>query len=75
MFRTDIYGTFRQSIVFDFGSEPVMVRFLCVESSPVADIDMLNQDLKLSECGRWDLANKEIVKFQPAYVSILLGPT
>jgi hypothetical protein len=33
-FSTDIYGTFRQSIVFDFGTFPVSVKHISVEVIP-----------------------------------------
>ena len=64
-FDTDIYGTFRQSLVLDLGEEPVLVRHLCVDSSPVTDLDKLHMDLLLSEQGRWDLANIHKVAFEP----------
>ncbi|XP_064632641.1 probable helicase with zinc finger domain isoform X2 [Lineus longissimus] len=65
-FRTDIYGTFRQTIVFDFGSEPVLCQNLCVDSNSVADFEKLAEDLVFSEIGRWDLKSKAVVKFEPA---------
>ncbi|RZF48178.1 hypothetical protein LSTR_LSTR016478, partial [Laodelphax striatellus] len=42
-FKTDIYGTFRQSVVFDFGAEPVLVRHLCVDVVPVTDADKIKE--------------------------------
>ena len=33
-FKTDIFGTFRQSVVFNFGSEPYLKQDLCVEVTP-----------------------------------------
>lgn len=30
VFKTGIYGTFRQSVVFDFGAEPYLVLNLCL---------------------------------------------
>lgn len=71
IYRTDIYGTFRQSVIFDFGGEPVLVRQLCVDSNPVVDIDKLSQSLILSECGRWDLATKNIEAFTPKWVLLI----
>ena len=65
MFRTEIYGTFRQSVVFDFGSEPVLVQELSVDSTPVVDLEQLNQDLVISDTARWDAGNKTIVHFEP----------
>ena len=39
-FKTDIYGTFRQSIVFSFGTDPPYFRQdLCVEVTPQPDDD------------------------------------
>ena len=63
--KTDIYGTFRQSVVFDFGTEPVLVQELCVDSTSVTDLDKLSQDLMLSNSGRWDLANIDVIDFEP----------
>ena len=65
MFRTEIYGTFRQSVVFDFGSEPVLVQELSVDSTPVVDLEQLNQDLVISDTARWDGGSKTIVHFEP----------
>ncbi len=62
-FRTEIYGTFRQSVVFDFGTRPILMRQLCVESAPISDVEKIQQDLVLSDSGRWDLASKTIVPF------------
>ena len=67
-FKTDIYGTFRQSVVFDFGSEPKLVRQLCVDSGPISDIDKLQQDLILTETGRWDISSKTVIQFEPRFV-------
>ena len=39
-FKTDIYGTFRQSVVFSFGTDPPYLRQdLCVEVTPQPDDD------------------------------------
>ena len=67
-FKTDIYGTFRQSVVFDFGSAPMLVRQLCVDSGPISDIDKLQQDLILTETGRWDISTKTVIQFEPRFV-------
>ena len=47
VFRTEIYGTFRQSVVFGFGADPVIVRELCVDSCTISDIDKLTVPLTL----------------------------
>lgn len=46
-FKTEIYGTFRQSVVFDFGSEPVLVKHLCVDVVPVTDVDRMKEIRKV----------------------------
>ena len=65
VFRTEIYGTFRQSVVLDFGTEPVYTKQLCVDSTPVAEVEKLTKDLTLSQAGRWDLATKVVIPFEP----------
>lgn len=70
-FSTDIYGTFRQSVVFDFGTEPVLVRHLCVDVVPVTDADKIKEirkEMVLSSSKRWDCDNSDIVPFSsPVY--------
>lgn len=46
-FSTDIYGTFRQSVVFDLGTEPVLVKHLCVDVIPVTDADKIKEIKKV----------------------------
>lgn len=48
-FCTDIYGTFRQSLVVDFGTEPVLVKHLCVDVIPVTNADKINDIKKVHE--------------------------
>ncbi len=36
-FRADIFGTFRQSVIFSFGFEPHLRQDLCVDVVPVSD--------------------------------------
>uniref|UniRef100_A0A1B0CKW5 Putative rna helicase n=1 Tax=Lutzomyia longipalpis TaxID=7200 RepID=A0A1B0CKW5_LUTLO len=65
-FTTEIYGTFRQSVVFDFGGEPVLVKHLCVDVIPVADADKITEikkEIVLSSAKRWDEENSHIVPF------------
>ncbi|XP_013382941.1 probable helicase with zinc finger domain [Lingula anatina] len=73
VFKAEIFGTFRQSVVFDFGSEPVLYQQLCVDATPVSDIEKLQQDLIISEKGRWDLAKLEIIQYKPSPFPILDG--
>ncbi|XP_046366711.2 probable helicase with zinc finger domain isoform X1 [Haliotis rufescens] len=65
VFKTDLYGTFRQSIVFDFGLEAVMAREMQVESAPVMDTEKLTKDLILTDSSRWTDEKVEITPFEP----------
>lgn len=70
-FATDIYGTFRQSVVFDFGTEPVLVKHICVDVLPVGDLDKMaeiKKDLVVHTTQRWDDANTEIIPFESGFV-------
>jgi hypothetical protein len=76
-FATDIYGTFRQSVVFDFGGEPVLVRHLCVDVVPVTDVDRMKEirkELFLSTAERWDATNAEIVAFSSPVTPMVPTP-
>jgi hypothetical protein len=76
-FATDIYGTFRQSVVFDFGGEPVLVRHLCVDVVPVTDADRIKEirkELVLSTAERWDTTNAEIVAFSSPVTPLVPTP-
>jgi hypothetical protein len=44
-FRAEIFGTFRQSVIFSFGFEPHLRQDLCVDVVPVAD----DEDSKLQQ--------------------------
>lgn len=66
-FHTEIYGTFRQSICFDIGQEPLLVRHLCVDVLPVSDaekIEEIKRDIINSSATRWDVANTDLTRFE-----------
>lgn len=71
VFSTDIYGTFRQSVVFDLGGEPVLVKHLCVDVVPVTDADKIKEirkEMVLSVSERWDILNSDVTAFSsPIY--------
>lgn len=76
-FQTDIYGTFRQSVVFDFGTEPVLVKHLCVDVLPVTDADKIREikkEIVLSTAERWDSENAEIVAFSSPVPPVIATP-
>ncbi|XP_036325735.1 LOW QUALITY PROTEIN: probable helicase with zinc finger domain [Rhagoletis pomonella] len=66
-FHTDIYGTFRQTVCFDLGTEPLLVQQLCVDVVPVGDaerIEEIKRDIINSSVTRWDISNTNLVKFE-----------
>lgn len=68
LFSTDIYGTFRQTVVFDFGTEPVLFKNLCVDVIPVTDADKLQEmrhDLIVSTGQRWSTDTATIHAYRP----------
>lgn len=66
VFTTGIFGTFRQSVVFDFSSEPVLVKHLCVDVVPDSDLDKINEirkEITVSISERWTVSNSDILPF------------
>ncbi|XP_027873210.1 putative helicase with zinc finger domain isoform X2 [Xiphophorus couchianus] len=66
-FSTEIFGTFRQTIVFDFGSEPVLMQRIMVDAASIEDLEHLlaaRQQLLIT-AKRWDSSCKTIVEFTP----------
>ena len=47
-FSSDIYGTFRQTVAFDFGLEPLMVKHLCVDVRPASFASNVDELKKVS---------------------------
>ena len=45
-FSTEIFGTFRQTVVFDFGSEPVLMKRIMVDAASIEGI--LKQGARVS---------------------------
>ncbi|KAL2101165.1 hypothetical protein ACEWY4_002926 [Coilia grayii] len=67
VFNTEIFGTFRQTVVFDFGSEPVLTQRVLVDAASIEDLEHLmraRQQL-LMTAKRWDSSCKTIVDFGP----------
>ncbi|XP_022239741.1 probable helicase with zinc finger domain isoform X2 [Limulus polyphemus] len=64
-FETHIFGTFRQSVVFDFRREPVLFQQLCVDAVPVDQVEALEQVKQTVLCStpRWDNTNTILVPF------------
>uniref|UniRef100_A0A8C6NM02 Probable helicase with zinc finger domain n=1 Tax=Nothobranchius furzeri TaxID=105023 RepID=A0A8C6NM02_NOTFU len=66
-FSTEIFGTFRQTIVFDFGSEPVLMQRIMVDAASIEDLEhlMAARQQLLMTAKRWDSSCKTIVEFCP----------
>lgn len=70
VFSTDIYGTFRQSVVFDFGVEPTLVKHLCIDVVPVTEYDKIQEirnEILLSTNERWNTTNANIAAYTQSY--------
>lgn len=77
VFTTDIYGTFRQAVVFDFGTEPSLVKHLCVDVIPVDSADKIQEirkEMVLSTSMRWDKDNSIIIPFEEVLSPHLVTP-
>lgn len=77
VFSTDIYGTFRQSVVFDFGTEPVLVKHICVDVIPVTDADKIQEikkEIVNTTAERWCEDNAEVIYYQQTSGSHLQNP-
>uniref|UniRef100_A0A7N8WZB2 Helicase with zinc finger n=1 Tax=Mastacembelus armatus TaxID=205130 RepID=A0A7N8WZB2_9TELE len=66
-FSTEIFGTFRQTVVFDFGSEPVLMQRIMVDAASIEDLEhlMAARQQLLMTAKRWDSSCKTIVEFSP----------
>uniref|UniRef100_A0A3P8W3K7 Probable helicase with zinc finger domain n=1 Tax=Cynoglossus semilaevis TaxID=244447 RepID=A0A3P8W3K7_CYNSE len=66
-FSTEIFGTFRQTVVFDFGSEPVLMQRVMVDAASIEDLEhlMAARQQLLMATKRWDPSCKTIVEFRP----------
>ncbi|XP_071507736.1 probable helicase with zinc finger domain [Diadema antillarum] len=67
-FTSQIFGTFRQSVVFDFGTEPALMRRISVDSVSPTDQKELEEVRETLMCvsERWDGTNVSIVEFSPS---------
>lgn len=77
VFSTDIYGTFRQTVVFDFGQQPVLIKQICVDVIPVSDADKIQEirnEMVLSTAERWNSDNAKICLYTTPFVPHLTTP-
>lgn len=64
-FQTNIYGTFRQGLVLDFGTEPVLLQRLCVDVVPVDEMKQVtkSKNTVISQAQRWCSDTANILRF------------
>lgn len=62
-FSNDIYGTFKQRIVFDFGTRPALAKQISVETTPIIEKDKASS-CQLTISKRWIQENVTIVPFE-----------
>ncbi|KAA0196630.1 hypothetical protein HAZT_HAZT002454 [Hyalella azteca] len=63
-FQTDIYGTFRQTVILDLGKEPVLLQRLCADVIPVNEMQKLEKtkNVVISQAQRWCKENATIIR-------------
>lgn len=64
VFKIDIYGIFRQILVYDFGLEFVLSREMQIEFVFIIDIEKFSKDFVFSEQGRWKVESVDLVFFE-----------
>lgn len=66
-FTSQIFGTFRQSVIFDFGGEPYVMRRVSADSVSASDKVKLEEvrEKFFKVCERWDDTMKKVVPFSP----------
>lgn len=70
-FSATIYGTFRQSVVLNFGADSAaLIQHMTVHCKPV-DVDFLNlnKELVTDKMDSWILANRTIIPYEPKLVT------
>ena len=59
-----MFGSFRQSIVFDFGTRPVLIRKLRVEVGHKEAHEKIYHYRQKLSLDRWTHENREVIEFQ-----------
>ncbi|KAJ8363954.1 hypothetical protein SKAU_G00127850 [Synaphobranchus kaupii] len=60
LLTTDAFGCFQQTVVFDFGSEPVLLQMVSAELTPPIDLELERQPEKALLSVRWDSGCKQV---------------
>jgi len=69
-FSTKVFGIFKQTVIFDFGTKPLLAKSVNVTVAPESVEDDLNsaKESILTSAPVWDESNSTVVKFSPALV-------
>lgn len=65
-FNTDIYGTFRQTVAFDFKAETYLIKKICVDVVPDNEknrFEELRKEITKTSADRWTSDNYQIVRY------------
>ncbi|KAJ8413545.1 hypothetical protein AAFF_G00080520 [Aldrovandia affinis] len=54
------FGSFQQTVVFDFGSEPVLLQTVSAELAPPKDAELEQRPQGVLSSGRWDSGCKQV---------------
>lgn len=73
-FSTDIYGTFRQAVCFDFiglEDEAILVKHFCIDVVPLEEYDKIQEiknDILTVTRTRWNSSNAELVPYKTVQI-------
>lgn len=71
-FSTDIYGTFRQAVCFDFvGLDAILVKHFCIDVVPLEEYDKIQEiknDILTVTRTRWNSSNAGLVPYKTVQI-------
>lgn len=70
-FTGNMFGSFNQWVIFDFGTQPVLVRKLYVEVGTVGTHERVRSLREKLQFDHWTAENREIVRYEGANVDEL----
>ncbi|KAK2142420.1 hypothetical protein LSH36_958g00101 [Paralvinella palmiformis] len=71
-FKAEVFGSFAQTVVFDFGQRPVIARQLYIDIASKKQIQTIKKNRKSLDFYRWTEANSTIIGF-PRMISVESG--
>ncbi|XP_046436659.1 probable helicase with zinc finger domain [Neodiprion fabricii] len=70
-FKTDRYGTYRQTVIFGFGGYPVLAKQISVDCIPIADVPRIEEARRIilsQNMRKWTKSNSQIIAFESPFV-------